>query len=112
MTERQRFNQQRPAPPTQVYIEEPVIFHRFLTRFVSYPANQCLWVETCSFGLYTITRDFLTTQEFTRWHTYRHRVQQHLGERFLEDPEMKEKGFERPHTEETIRRNRRHFGIP
>jgi len=110
MTE--QHNHQRPAPPTQVYIEEPVIFHRFLTRFVPYPTNQCLWGETCSFGLYTVTRDFLTTREFAMWHTYRRGAQQRLGERFLEDPEMKEKGFERPHTEETIRRVRRHYGIP
>ncbi len=112
MPERQRNNLPRPAPPTQVFVEEAVVFHRFLMKFVCYPTNVCLWVETCSFGLHPVVRDFLTTEEFAKWHYYRRRTQQVLGERFVEDPEIKEKGFARPHTEETIRRVRRHFGIP
>ena len=112
MPERQRHNLPRPAPPTQVFVEEAVVFHRFLMKFVSYPTNQCLWVETCSFGLYPVVRDFLTHEEFAKWHYYRRGIQQVLGERFVEDAQMKEQGFQRPHTEETIRRVRRHFGIP
>lgn len=112
MPERQRNNLPQPAPPTQMFVEEAVVFHSFLMKFVHYPTNQGLWVETCSFGLYPVVRDFLTNEEFAKWNYYRRGIQQVLGERFVEDSEIKEQGFARPHAEETIRRVRRHFGIP
>ncbi len=101
------------SPPSVVYYDETVIFYHWLmySRQVPYPTNEGLWIQACSFGLWTVLTSFLTPEEFARWEVYRSSAKRQLGERFLDDPECKEKGVARQATDDVILANRRHWQV-
>src|SRR2546429_2153082 len=107
----ERANQPPSTSRPGIFYEEPVLFHHWLmrSRRIPFPANSNLWVETCSFGLHTVLTQFLTTAEFTGWQEFRTIAKEKLGERFVEDQEVREKGVERNLSDEVIRANRRHW---